>query len=92
MAVTDIGIAVTTAIIQRGVACASAITIASPGIAGLHAIAEVVVFQQRTVYASQIGHPTVEIVWHAVAGTGMSPLRFTVRTQPVAERNIDVKR
>lgn len=30
MAVTDIGIAVTTAIIQRGVACASAITIASP--------------------------------------------------------------
>ena len=62
MAVTDIGIAVTTAIIQRGVACASAITIASPGIAGLHAIAEVVVFQQRTVYTSQIGHSTVEIV------------------------------
>ena len=62
MAVTDIGIAVTTAIIQRGVACASAITIASPGIAGLHAIAEVVVFQQRTVYTDQIGHPTVEIV------------------------------
>ena len=62
MAVTDIGIAVTTAIIQRGVACTSAITIASPGLTGLHAIAEVVVFQQRTVYASQIGHPTVEIV------------------------------
>ncbi|GDE74114.1 hypothetical protein HmCmsJML291_01941 [Escherichia coli] len=62
MAVTDIGIAVTTAIIQRGVACTSAISIASPGITGLHAIAEVVVFQQRTVYTGQIGHPTVEIV------------------------------
>ena len=48
--------------IGGGLACASAITIASPGIAGLHAIAEVVVFQQRTVYTDQIGHPTVEIV------------------------------
>ncbi len=62
MAVTDIGIAVTTAIIQRGVAVISAITIASPGIAGLHAITAGCCLPARTVYTSQIGHPTVEIV------------------------------
>ena len=91
-AVADIGVAVAAAIVQRRVAGAAAIAFAAAGVAGLHAIAQVIVFQQGAVKSRQIGHPTIKIVRHAVAGAGVPPYRFAVGTQPVAERNIDVDR
>ena len=89
-AVADVGVAVAAAVVEGGVACAPVVAVAAAGIAGLHAIAEVVVFQQGAVQARQIGHAAIEIVRQAVAG--VPPDRAAVGTQPVAEGDIDIDR
>ena len=72
-AVADVGVAVAAAVVERGIACAPVVAVAAAGIAGLHAIAEVVVIQQGAVQARQIGHAAIEIVRQAVAGAGVPP-------------------
>ena len=72
-AVADVGVAVAAAVVERGIACAPAVAVAAAGIAGLHAIAEVVVFQQGAVQARQVSHAAIEIVRQAVAGAGVPP-------------------
>ncbi len=92
MAVANVGIAIATAIVQRGITGAPAAAFAAAGIARLHVVAEVVILQQRAVKPGEVAHPTVEIVGHAVAGARLSPGGLAVRAQPVAERNVDVHR
>ena len=91
-AVADVGVTVAAAVVQRRVSGAAAVAIAAAGVAGLYAVAQVVVLQQRAVQAGKAGGPAVQIVGHAVAGAGVPPRRFAVGAHPVAERNIDVKR
>ena len=91
-AVADVGVAVAAAVVERGIAGAPAVAVAAARIAGLHAIAEVIVFQQGAVQARQIGHAAIEIVRQAVAGAGVPPDRAAVGTQPVAEGDIDIDR
>ena len=61
-AVADVGVAVAAAVVQRRVAGAAAIALTAAGVAGLHAVAQVVVLQQRAVQARQSAHPTMQIV------------------------------
>ena len=80
-AVANVGVAVAAAVVEGGVAYAPVVAVAAAGIAGLHAIAVVVVFQQGAVQARQIGHAAIEIVRQAVAGAGVPPDRAAVGTQ-----------